>query len=82
MEVERVKTGIIGLDEKIGGGFVKGSVNLISGRTGTGKTTFCMSFLYEGAKNFEPGVYVTTEENEDDIKKDVMAMFDLSLIHI
>ncbi|RLJ00365.1 MAG: ATPase [Candidatus Aenigmatarchaeota archaeon] len=74
-EVERVKSGIIGLDEKVEGGFVKGSVNLISGKTGTGKTAFCMSFIYEGAKNFEPGVYVTTEERVEDIKKDIEAMF-------
>jgi KaiC/GvpD/RAD55 family RecA-like ATPase len=73
--VERIKTGIIGLDDKIEGGFVLYSVNFVTGKTGTGKTAFAASFLYEGAKNGEPGLYVTTEESESDIKEDVKAMF-------
>lgn len=74
-EVERVKTGVIGLDNKIEGGFVKGSVNLITGKTGTGKTSFCCSFLYQGAKEGEPGLYITTEQRVEDIKNDIKAMF-------
>lgn len=76
MSVERIKSGIIGLDGKMEGGFVKGSVNLITGKTGTGKTSFCSSFLYQGALEGEPGVYITTEERGEDIKKDIQAMFD------
>jgi len=72
---ERIFTGIEGLDEKMQGGFVKGSINLITGKTGTGKTAFCASFLYAGAEQNEPGVYVTTEEPEADIKEDVKSMF-------
>jgi len=74
-ETERVKTGVIGLDSKIEGGFVKGSVNLITGKTGTGKTSFCCSFLYQGAKEGEPGLYITTEQRVEDIKNDIKAMF-------
>ena len=77
--IERVNTGIHGLDEKIEGGFVKGSINLITGKTGTGKTAFCASFLYEGAKKGEAGVYVTTEEKEEDIIADIQAMFNWDL---
>ena len=73
--MERVNSGIMGLDEKMQGGFVKGSVSLVTGKTGTGKTAFCSSFLYDGAKKNEPGVYVTTEEPEDDIKNDINSMF-------
>jgi circadian clock protein KaiC len=71
----RVKTGIINLDNKIEGGFVGGSVNLVMGKTGTGKTTFCSCFIYEGAKNGESTVYLTTEERVEDIKKDIKTMF-------
>ncbi len=74
-DVERVPTGVQGLDELIEGGFVKGSVNLVVGKTGTGKTQFCCSFIHTGAMNNEPGVYVTTEEREVDIKNDMKAMF-------
>ena len=77
--IERVTTGVNGLDEKIEGGFVKGSINLVTGKTGTGKTAFCASFLYEGAKKNEPGVYVTTEEREEDIIADIQAMFNWDL---
>ena len=73
--IERVSSGVQGLDEKMQGGFVKGSVTLITGKTGTGKTAFCASFLYDGALKGEPGVYVTTEERTEDIKNDIKAMF-------
>ncbi|MBI4017442.1 MAG: AAA family ATPase, partial [Candidatus Aenigmarchaeota archaeon] len=73
--VERVSSGITGLDPKIGGGFFKGSVNLITGKTGTGKTAFSSSFIYEGARKGEAGVYITTEESSDDIKADIKEMF-------
>jgi KaiC/GvpD/RAD55 family RecA-like ATPase len=73
--VERVDTGVIGLNSKMGGGFVRGSVNFVTGKTGTGKTAFCASFLYAGALRGEKGIYVTTEEREEDIKNDIKAMF-------
>lgn len=73
--MERIPTGIIGLDGKIEGGFVPGSVNLVTGKTGTGKTSFASSFIYAGALKGEPGVYITTEERAEDIKNDMAAMF-------
>lgn len=74
-KIERVSSGIIGFDDKIEGGYVKGSVNFITGKAGTGKTAFCSSFLYAGALNKERGLYVTTEEREEDIRNDIKAMF-------
>ena len=75
MASERVKTGVSGLDSKIEGGFIKGSVNFVTGTTGTGKTAFCASFLYAGALTKEKGIYITTEEREVDIKNDIKSMF-------
>lgn len=72
---ERVSTGIINLDDKVSGGLVKGTMNLITGKTGTGKTAFCSNFIREGARQGEPGVYVTTEEREEDILEDINSMF-------
>jgi len=79
MVSERVKTGIIGLDDKIQGGFMRESINFITGKTGTGKTAFCASFLYVGATTGEKGLYITTEEREEDIKADIKAMFNWNL---
>ena len=45
MVVEMVDSGIPGLDKIIEGGFVKNSVNLLAGTTGTGKTLFGCQYL-------------------------------------
>jgi len=67
MKIERVKTGVSGMDELIEGGFPKSSNILISGEPGTGKTIFGLQFLLEGAKNKERGIYVSFEQNMYDI---------------
>ena len=61
--VERVKTGIRGLDELIEGGLPEKSIILLTGSTGTGKTIFALNFLVEGALNGEPGVYISLQES-------------------
>ena len=71
---KRVSTGIPGLDSLLQGGYLETSVNLITGETGTGKTTFCAQFIYEGLKRGETGLYITLEERPEDIKADA-AMF-------
>jgi len=43
--MERVKTGINGLDNIIQGGLPKESITLISGPPGGGKSIFCFQFL-------------------------------------
>ncbi|TAL47628.1 hypothetical protein EPN87_02445 [archaeon] len=69
--VERMKSGIPGLDKLMQGGFVKNSVNLIAGMAGTGKTIFCSQFLLEGARKGEAGIYVTLEESKESILDDL-----------
>jgi circadian clock protein KaiC len=61
--MDRVKTGITGLDEMLGGGFLRETANLIEGAPGTGKTTLGMQFIYNGiVKENEPGLIITFEE--------------------
>jgi circadian clock protein KaiC len=68
---DRVLTGIDGFDRMLSGGFFPKTVNLITGTSGAGKTTFCTSFLYYGAKKFgEKGAYITFEEGKDQIIRD------------
>ncbi|MFH0818217.1 MAG: ATPase domain-containing protein [Candidatus Micrarchaeota archaeon] len=61
--MDRVKTGISGLDSLIEGGIPKGSIVLISGTPGTGKTIFALQFLVEGTKAGEKSLYISFEEN-------------------
>ena len=67
---ERVPTGIPGLDEMIEGGFKRGSTVLVVGGCGSGKSTFSMQYLQNGARNGENGVYVTFEEHPEDMRDD------------
>ena len=69
--IKRIKSGIPGFDGLIGGGLVLGSVSLLTGETGTGKTTFCSQFMWHGLQKGETGVYITLEEDVKDIKEDV-----------
>ncbi len=68
--VERVKTGIHGLDELIQGGLPETSVTLVSGGPGTGKTLFCSQFLWTGLMNGENCLFITMEEEVEDIIDD------------
>lgn len=58
--IERIPTGIPGLNELIENGFPFPSVILVSGSAGTGKTTLSLRFLCEGAKHGEKGLFFTT----------------------
>lgn len=61
--MNRVKTGIDGLDAMLQNGFLPCSANLIEGAPGTGKSTLGMQFIYSGiAEHDEPGIIVTFEE--------------------
>lgn len=62
-KVERVNTGIVGLDEMIKQGFWRGSTTLVAGPSGSGKTILSMHFIKEGANHGEPGLYVGFQEN-------------------
>jgi len=78
--VERVKTGIEGLDELINGGIPANSTVLLSGVAGSGKTLFAFQFLYNGAVKYkEPGVYVSLEEEPERIIKSVTSTFGWNL---
>jgi len=73
-KIQKIKTGISGLDKILLGGIPKGSSVLISGAAGTGKTIFCLEYIFKGAKLFkEPSVFVTTEQNEEELKNQLKA---------
>lgn len=65
---KRVKTGIPGLDALLFGGIPTGSLTLLTGTCGTGKTLMSAQFLYYGARKGENGIFVSFEESPENIK--------------
>ncbi|AEA46923.1 ATPase domain-containing protein [Archaeoglobus veneficus] len=60
-------TGIEELDALLDGGFPRGSVILLKGDPGAGKTTFAAKFIYEGITKYgEPGIYISFAEPFDE----------------
>jgi KaiC/GvpD/RAD55 family RecA-like ATPase len=71
--VERVKTGVEGLDMLVEGGFPRGDTILLAGNTGSGKTILSTQFICEGAtKHGENGVLVTFEEDAKTLKRNML----------
>ncbi len=63
----RVKTHIDGFDDVLNGGIPKGSIVLISGTTGTMKSAFAYSVLYNNAVLGTKCVYVALQQNEKNL---------------
>ena len=64
-EEDRIKTGIVEFDRVLGGGIMPGSVILLGGDPGIGKSTIAMQ---AAASIKEKVLYVTGEESEKQIK--------------
>jgi len=71
--VDRIRSGIEGLDEMLEGGFPKSHMVVVMGSFGTGKTTLGLQFLNQGLKEGEKGIYITLEEDERSIIEDARA---------
>ena len=70
--VGKSATGIRGLDEVTQGGLPQGRPTLLCGSAGCGKTVFAMTYLYNGAVEYdEPGVFLAFEERPGDLIKNV-----------
>lgn len=64
--MNKISSGISGLDEILGGGIPERNVMLLSGTCGAGKTIFGMQFLLTSD---EPGIYVSFEEELDELRE-------------
>lgn len=63
---DRVPTGIVGLDDFIEGGFPRGSLILLAGSPGSGKSIASAHFIHHGAENLdENGVYLSFAERKE-----------------
>ncbi len=67
MEIERLSTGVVKIDEMLKGGIPKGFFVAVVGEPGCGKTIFCMHFIHAGLRRGEKAIFVTTEESRESI---------------
>lgn len=63
---KRLSTGVHEVDNVLGGGIVAGSVSLIAGQPGIGKSTLLLQLAYELSKKY-PILYVSGEESAHQI---------------
>jgi len=71
--MERVSSGVKGLDDILEGGFPKARTILIVGSPGSGKTILAIQFLRAGALKDERSIYVTFDERPEQVKENMSA---------
>jgi circadian clock protein KaiC len=65
LTLQRISTGVPGLDSLIEGGIPKGNTAMIAGNPGTGKTILCSHFVYYGLTNQdENALYISFSESK------------------
>ena len=70
-----VSTGVPGLDEMISkGGWYRGSTTMISGESGTGKTSFAAAFADAACRRGERAVYLAFEESADQLIRNMASI--------
>jgi circadian clock protein KaiC len=75
VSAERASTGVRGLDEMLGGeGVFRGSGVLVSGSSGTGKTTIAASFADAACRRGEVVLFFSFEESESEIHRNMASV--------
>ena len=59
VSIKRLPSGVVGLDEVLGGGLPEYSFNLIAGAPGTGKTTVAQQLMFRLATPDQPALHFT-----------------------
>ncbi len=72
--MEKISSGIDGLDKLLFGGFPKGRAYLIAGEPGAGKTIFSLQFLLAGLALGERCVYISIDEKPEHVIADALSM--------
>lgn len=65
--MERLSTGVPGLDSMMEGGIPRGFLVAVTGEPGTGKTILCTHFIFEGIREGDKCIFITTEESRESI---------------
>ena len=76
---ERLTTGSRGIDDMMDGGLYKGSVTMVNGISGTGKTVFSVQFLSAAIAAGHKGLLVTLDEHPRQLMRNAKSLgFDLA----
>lgn len=71
----RLSTGIAGLDEMMGGrGFLRGSTILVSGTSGTGKSSIAAHLVASACARGERALYFSSEESPDQLVRNMRSI--------
>lgn len=68
MSVDRVSTGVDGLDSVLHGGLTRNRLYLVEGTPGAGKTTLGLQFLIAGPAAGVKGLYITLSETQAELE--------------
>ncbi|HKB30586.1 MAG TPA: ATPase domain-containing protein [Streptosporangiaceae bacterium] len=66
---ERISSGVQAIDDMVGDGYWPGASTLIAGPTGIGKTLMGLHFIFNGARQGEPGLIATLQENPTQLQR-------------
>lgn len=73
-DIERLSTGLPGLDDILSGGLIPRRTYMVRGRPGAGKTLFGLEFLLAGVDAGEDVLFITLEETEANIKQNAASV--------
>src|SRR5476651_2599945 len=59
VRIRQIPTGVLGLDEILGGGLPEYSFNILAGSPGSGKTTLAHQIIFANATVQKPALYFT-----------------------
>lgn len=71
---ERITTGVDALDKLMDGGIYRGSVTMLAGISGTGKTVSAVQFLCANARLGRRGLLVTLDEHPEQIMRNAATL--------
>lgn len=71
--IQKITTGIEGLDIILKGGIPENNIVMVTGGPGSGKSILCNQFLMDGINRRENGLYVSFEEEPDMIRRNFSA---------
>ncbi len=72
--MKKIKSGVVGLDSLVDGGLNENSTTVVIGTSGAGKTTFATQFLRRGLERGNDALFVSLDENQDQIIKEAVEM--------